>query len=124
MNEVIRFLLTGGLNTAFGFGIYALLVYAGMAPPLALALATVIGVLFNFVSFGTLTFKRLEARRLPRFLLAYAAIYAFNLLLLEIVQRYAGVGPIVGQFLCLFVVAPTAYVVLKTQVYGGRALEP
>ena len=121
MNEVLRFVLTGGLNTAFGFGLYALLVYAGMAPAIALALATVIGVLFNFVSFGTFTFRRLEARRLPRFLVAYAGIYVFNLLLLEAVQRYAGVGPIVGQFLCLLVVAPAAYLVLKTQVYGERA---
>jgi putative flippase GtrA len=119
MSEVVRFLLTGGLNTAFGFGLYALLVYAGMAAPLALAAATVAGVLFNFVSFGTLTFRRLDSRRLPRFLVAYAAIYGFNLLLLEAVQRYAGTGPILGQLLCLAVVAPTAYLVLKTQVYGG-----
>lgn len=122
MNEIVRFLFTGALNTAVGFGIYAGLVYAGLAPALALLVATVIGTLFNFVSFGTLTFRRLEARRLPRFVAAYAVIYFFNLALLEAAQRYAGLGPIEAQFLCLFVVAPAAYVVLKTQVYGERAI--
>lgn len=120
MNELVRFVFTGALNTLVGYAIYAALVYYGLAPALALFVATVLGVLFNFVSFGTLTFKRLEARLLPRFIAAYAGIYVFNLILLDIVQRYAGVGPIVGQFLCLLVVAPTAYVVLKTQVYGRR----
>ena len=119
MNEIVRFVFTGVLNTLFGYAVYAALVYTGVAPALALLLATIVGVLFNFVSFGTLAFKRLEARLLPRFLLAYAGIYLFNLLLLEAVQRYAGAGPIVGQLLCLFVVAPAAYLVLKTQVYGS-----
>lgn len=121
MSEVVRFVFTGVLNTLVGYAIYAALVYAGLAPALALFVATVLGVLFNFVSFGTLTFKRLEARLLPRFVAAYAAIYVFNVILLEAVQRYAGVGPIVGQLLCLLVVAPAAYLLLKTQVYGGRA---
>lgn len=122
MNEAIRFLFTGVLNTLVGFAIYAGLVYTGLAPALALLVATGLGVLFNFVSFGKLAFRRLEARLLPRFLVAYAVIYGFNLLLLEGVQRYAGAGPVLAQFLCLFVVAPGAYLLLKTQVYGGRAL--
>jgi putative flippase GtrA len=121
VNEVARFVFTGALNTLVGYAIYAGLVYAGLAPAIALLVATVLGVLFNFVSFGTLTFRRLEARLLPRFLAAYVAIYVFNVILLEAVQRYAGAGPIVGQFLCLLLVAPAAYLLLKTQVYGGRA---
>ncbi len=119
--QIIRFVFTGALNTLFGFAIYALLVHAGMVPAVALLIATVLGVLFNFVSFGALTFRRLEMRRLPRFLVVYSAIYLFNLVLLQAVQRYAGAGPIVAQFACLFVVAPAAYLLLKTQVYGGRA---
>ena len=122
MSQIIRFVFTGALNTLFGFAIYALLVHAGMVPAAALLIATALGVLFNFVSFGMLTFRRLEMRRLPRFLIVYTAIYLFNLVLLEAVQRYAGAGPTVAQFACLFVVAPAAYLLLKTQVYGGRAV--
>jgi putative flippase GtrA len=121
MNQIIRFVFTGALNTLFGFAVYAVLVYAGLLPAAALLIATVLGVIFNFVSFGTLTFRRSEMRRLPRFLIVYAAIYFFNLVLLEAVQRYAGASPIVAQFACLFVVAPATYLLLKTHVYGGHA---
>lgn len=115
--EVFRFLVSGGANTVFGFAAYAALVWAGLAVPLALLLATVAGVFFNFFTFGAYTFRKLEFRRLPRFLLVYGLIYALNLLLLESLMRLAGLGPIVGQLLALIVVAPTAYFVLRARVF-------
>lgn len=116
--EIVRFALTGGLNTVVGFGVYSALVVAGMEVALALLVATAIGVVFNFFSFGRLTFRRLEAWRLPRFLLAYAAIYAVNLVLLWAVQRSFGLGPVLAQLACLVVVAPAAYLLLRSQVFG------
>ena len=117
--EVVRFGAAGAVNTAFGFGVYAGLVLLGLAPFLALLAATVVGVFFNFLTFGGFAFRRLDARRLPRFLAAYALIYLFNLALLEGLRAATGLGPIVAQLLCLVVVAPTAYVVLKAKVFGG-----
>jgi putative flippase GtrA len=119
--EVLRFGIAGAVNTAFGFGVYAGLVMLGLAPWLALALATVIGVFFNFLTFGGFAFRRLDAHRLPRFLVAYAVIYLFNLVLLETLRAATGIGPIVAQLLCLVVVAPTAYGVLKAKVFQGKA---
>jgi putative flippase GtrA len=45
---LLRFLLVGVLNTAFGYLLFALLLALGLKVPLALLLATVGGVLFNF----------------------------------------------------------------------------
>ena len=118
--EAVRFLLTGGLNTLVGFGLYAGLVMAGVEPALALLAATLLGVAFNFFSFGHLTFRRLELWRLPRFVLAYCAIYAGNLALLWAVQRAFGLGPVAAQLLCLLVVAPAAYLLLSTCVFALR----
>lgn len=115
--EIVRFGVAGVLNTAFGFGLYSLLVVLGIAVPLALLLATVAGVFFNFFTFGGLAFRRLQVRRLPRFLVAYAGIYVFNLVLLEGLRRATGLGPIVAQLACLVVVAPTAYLVLRAKVF-------
>ena len=115
--EIARFLVAGAANTAFGFAVYAGLVLAGVPAPLALLVATVFGVLFNFVSFGALAFRRLEARRLPRFVLAYAAIYAFNLALLQAVRRLTPLGDVIAQLACLVVVAPAAYLLLRTRVF-------
>jgi putative flippase GtrA len=115
--EVLRFGLAGALNTVFGFCVYSGLVLLGIAVPVSLALATIAGVFFNFLTFGGIAFRRLQARRLPRFLLAYSLIYLLNLALLEGLRAAFGLGPIVAQLICITVVAPTAYIVLKARVF-------
>lgn len=118
--EVFRFGIAGLANTAFGFGVYSGFVLLGVPAFLSLLLATAIGVFFNFLTFGGFAFRRLDARRLPRFLLAYALIYLINLALLEGLRAATGLGPIVAQLACLVVVAPTAYLVLKARVFQGK----
>ena len=119
--EVARFGVAGAMNTAFGFGVYSGLVLLGLAPAAALLVATVAGVFFNFLTFGGYAFRRLDARRLPRFLLAYGAIYVFNLALLEGVRHATPLGPIAAQLACLAVVAPAAYLLLRAKVFTGGA---
>jgi putative flippase GtrA len=118
--EIFRFGLAGALNTVFGFAIYSAMVLLGVGVPLSLLVATVVGVFFNFLTFGGIAFRRLDARRLPRFLVAYGFIYVFNLALLEGLRRATGLGPIVAQLACLVVVAPTAYLLLKSKVFSGE----
>ena len=115
--EVVRFGLAGLANTAFGFGVYSGLVLLGLPVSIALLIATLAGVFFNFFTFGGFAFRRLQARLLPRFLVAYGLIYLFNLALLEGLRAATGLGPIVAQLACLVVVAPTAYLVLKAKVF-------
>jgi putative flippase GtrA len=116
--EALRFGVAGAVNTAFGFGVYSgLVVLLGMAPSLALLVATVTGLFFNFFTFGGFAFRQLAAQRLPRFVAAYAFIYAFNLALLEGLRAASSLGPVVAQLVCLAVVAPTAYFVLKALVF-------
>lgn len=121
--EVLRFLVAGLVNTAFGFGVYAGLVVLGVPVFLALLVATVAGVFFNFLTYGGYAFRRLDAHRLPRFLLAYGGIYAFNLALLEALRAGAGLGPIAAQLACLVVVTPTAYLVLRNAVFREKPHE-
>ena len=115
--EFLRFSVAGGANMAFGFAAYAALIVAGLPVPLALLLATIAGVFFNFLTFGGYTFRKLEARRLPRFLVAYGFIYVLNLVLLDAIRSWTGLGPIVAQLVALVVVAPTVYVVLRARVF-------
>jgi putative flippase GtrA len=76
---VIRFLAVGGLNTAFGYGLYAFLIWVKLPPEVALLLGTVGGVLFNFVTYGKLAFNRpINRGNLVRFLANYAVLYVVN----------------------------------------------
>jgi putative flippase GtrA len=121
--EAVRFLIAGAVNTAFGFGIYSGLVLLGVAVPVSLLIATVVGVLFNFLTFGAFAFRQLDARRLPRFLVAYGLIYLFNLALLEGLRMATGLKPIPAQLACLVVVAPIAYLILKSKVFRNAPHE-
>ena len=59
----IKFLFVAGINTLFGFLIYALTVFilkqlfSCSNVYLAVVIATIIAVLFNFKTYGTLVFK-------------------------------------------------------------------
>jgi putative flippase GtrA len=117
-SEVVRFLVAGGANALFGFIVYSALILLGLPLALALLLATAAGVFFNFATFGGYTFRRLELRRLPRFLAVYGTLYLCNLAMIEGLRALTGLGPIAAQLACIAVIAPVMYVLLKAKVFG------
>lgn len=76
----VRFLLVGGLNTAFGYGVYVGCLWLGMHYAVAGAISTVLGVLFNFKSTGMLVFRSRDHGRLPHFVAVYVVTYLFGTL--------------------------------------------
>jgi putative flippase GtrA len=88
LRHFVHFILVGGINTCFGYLVYAGMVYAGLRPSLALLVATVLGVAFNFVSFGKLVFKRIAWKRMPFFAAIYVLNYLVNAFLLGKVQVF------------------------------------
>lgn len=77
--QLFRFLVVGGLNTAFGYSLFAALTYVGVGYPVAIGLATIAGVLFNFQSVGRLVFNGAPRSRFWRFVGMYCVIYLVNL---------------------------------------------
>lgn len=117
-NTLARFLAVGVVNTAVGYGIYALAVLAGAPPQLALILQFVLGALWNFQMHARLVFAVRGWSRLPAYIGAYALIYGGNALALRLVMAQ-GVGALLAQLLILpFVVA--ASWLLIGQVMGYR----
>lgn len=116
----LRFLATGALNTAFGYAVYAGLLALGMGYLPALALATVIGVVFNYQTYGRLVFRPGGgARAFVRFVLAYAAVYGLNAWLLHQLVQVVGVGPYLGQALCLPPAVALSWLLLGRWVYAS-----
>ncbi|MDR0367803.1 MAG: GtrA family protein [Bacteroidales bacterium] len=77
-NKFIRFVLVGGLNSVFGYGMYALFLAIGLHYTVATLLATIAGVLFNFKTYGILVFKNKSNYLIFRFVLVYIFIYLCN----------------------------------------------
>ena len=68
------------MNTAFGYGLFALLTWLGLAYPVAIALTTLGGIAFNFQSIGRLVFKQgAPLSRMARFAAVYGVVYGVNI---------------------------------------------
>lgn len=74
----IRYILVGGLNTAFGYAVFGLLAFLGLHYSLAILFATVIGIIFNFVTYGNLVFGKSSRELIWRFVAIYGVLYLVN----------------------------------------------
>jgi putative flippase GtrA len=112
---LLRFGLVGVLNTAFGYAAFALLVQAGAGVMVALVLAMLAGVAFNFQTARRLVFR--SGGSAVRFVAAYGGILALNWLLLQALMR-AGLHELPGQALLALPVAAGSFVVQKLFVFA------
>lgn len=115
----LSFCAVGVLNTAFGYSLFALLVFAGLHRGLALFVATCAGVLFNFFSTGRIVFGNRDASRLPRFVATYVAVYLVNLAFMEILIG-AGTGVYVGGAIAMLLATVVAYLLQSRLVFKGE----
>jgi len=112
----LGFLIVGGINTAFGYGMFVLCLWLGMHYAVAAAVATVLGVLFNFMSTGGLVFKNRDHRRLPWFIGVYIIIYCINVTGLALLLR-VGIPAWLGGLLLILPCAIVSYVLNSRYVF-------
>lgn len=114
--QFLRFLLVGALNTAFGYGLFALLIWLRLPYPLAIGLATLGGIAFNFQTIGRLVFNGAKGSRRWRFVAVYGVVYLVNLGgvagLLSL-----GLGIYAANGLMILPLAALAYVLQKKFVF-------
>lgn len=106
------FALVGVVNTAFGFALFSVLNLAGLPPQVALILAFIVGIMWNFMTHARLVFDTKGFGRLPLYLLSYGVVYIFNALSLEGLL-IAGLPPIVAQGLVVLPAAVLAFVLVS-----------
>lgn len=115
----IRFLFVGGLNTLFGYGVFAAGLAIGLVPELALLIATIMGIAFNFVTTGRLVFGSANCRRLPRFCIAYGIVYLMNATAMRLVVG-AGVSAFAAEAVLLPIAALVTFQGMKMFVFGEK----
>ncbi len=84
--QLIRFYQAAAINTAFGFGLYALLIWAGLNLYLAQIVAQVAGVAFNYITYSRHVFREEQSDKRV-FVAAYFVNYLVNLALLAMFHR-------------------------------------
>ncbi len=119
-HRFVRFLFVGGINTLFGYGMFALFIFLGLHYAAATAVATVIAVLFNFFTTGTIVFKNADPRLIFRFVGVYCVGYLVNVGGLWVFNQFSVSNYIAGAILTL-PMALLNFTLMKTLVFTRRA---
>jgi putative flippase GtrA len=117
--RVIRFLMTGVLNTLVGYMIFAALYFVGFDKFFAIAAATALGALFNFFSIGELVFRQSKLTLLPRFLCVYVGQCGVNMVGMHLVSNMH-FTPYLAQLILVPGLATGTYLALRSFVFRGE----
>lgn len=120
--RLFRFLTVGAVNTLFGYGLFFVALRSGLAPTAALAIATILGVGFNFLSTGGLVFGGGDASRLWRFAAVYGAVFVVNAGALETLAAL-GADAALAQGALLPACVGLSYLLNRTLVFTSAAPE-
>ena len=112
----MRFLIVGGINTVFGYSIFALFIFLGLHYVLAALLGQICGILFNFKTTGTLVFKNKDNRLILRFFGVYLVTYLLGIGLLKIFDMY-GVKILVAAAIMLLPMALVSFLLMRRFVF-------
>ena len=116
--RLTKFLGIGVLNTLFGYGIYACLVFIGMPMLTSLFVATVLGVIFNYWSFGRVVFKVKGGWFVfGKFIVAYTAVYLINAALLSVLTEGEYLNAYFAQAVCILPSVLISWLMMNRWVY-------
>jgi len=118
-NRFILFLFVGLINTGFGYGLFALLIFLKVHYALASLLSTFIGILFNFKTTGVIVFKNKNNLLIFRFFLVYGITYILGLLFLYI-TNYFTISNYIAGAVWLLPGAIISYFLQKSLVFRFR----
>lgn len=117
--QFLRFLVAGGVNTLFGFGVNIAVMLAGAPVWLSMLVGTVAGIAFNFLTHGGYAFRDMSTDRLPRYVLGYAVVYAVGLAAFHLLHRVVA-DQLVCQVLLLIPMALLSYLIMSRFVFHKR----
>lgn len=117
-HKQVKFLTTGLLNTIVGYSIYAFFIALSVPYITALILASIMGILFNYFSFGRLVFKSNGGFIIfVKFVVTYSFIFFVNAMGLKILIETFNVDAYVGQALCVPISVFLSSVLMNHWVY-------
>lgn len=116
-NQFAKFIVVGGLNTAFGYLIFCLFTFLSGNAYVSVVLSTIAGVLFNFKTYGSLVFNSKDHSRVFRFSAAYAFIIAIQMLFLKWLGHLGIVNPYLAVAVMVLPMAALSFVLMRKFVF-------
>jgi len=100
---IIKYLIIGGVNTCFGYGVYWSLLQLDFNFAFAALISTVLGIIFNFFTFGQLVFEaKIDSNIFYKFVLIYGFRYLLSVGGISFLHFYGMSYEIAGAVITLF----------------------
>lgn len=115
--QFIKFLMVGAVNTIFGYGCFAALLYVGIHYAYAGMISTIAGIIFNFKSTGRVVFNSNNNSKILRFSATYFITYCIGTMgigLFELIR----VEPYIGGAIMIFPTALLSFYLNKNFVFN------
>lgn len=116
-NKFLRFIFVGGLNTAFGYGIYCLFIWLGSSYIWATLISHTLGVIFNFFTTGRIVFSNSDNKLIFKFLVNYILVYFINICANKGAQLVFGVNEYISGVCALVVSSLVSFFILNRFVF-------
>ena len=113
--QLFRYYQAGIVNTAFGYGAFALLVWLGLNIYVAQILAHIAGTAFNYLTYSRYVFAD-GSRARGRFILSYAVNYLLSVAALFGFEQVV-TSPYLSGFLAVVLVSAINFLILKRFVF-------
>lgn len=117
-SQFVRYYQAGILNTAFGYGLVALLLAVGVNVYIAQFLAHTAGVAFNYFTYSRHAFR--AEGSIGRFIFSYVGNYLVGLAALATCLQFIH-SPYVAGLIVVIFVSFINYFVLKSLVFSRQA---
>ena len=118
--RVVKFLGIGLVNTLFGYSVYAGLLFIKSPYLIALFMATIAGIIFNYFSFGRVVFRvRGGWQVFAKFVIAYAMVYTINAVLLSLLTHDHYLNAYMAQAACVLPSVAMSWILMNRWVYKG-----
>ncbi len=97
--QFVRFLLVGGINTLFSYGVFSGALYIGFHYAAASLTSIVLGMFFSFFTQGRIVFNSTRPDELPKFLGVAVVMYLVHTGCLKVASMYGANLYITGAVL-------------------------
>lgn len=114
--RIVRFALVGLFNTAFGYLVYAVMIYCGIMYALASLISLATSLLVGYFATGRLVFGNNSLARMPHYFAAYGATYLLNVSAITVFV-WAGLNDYLAGLAAVPPTAIASYLILHYLVF-------
>ena len=115
--EFVKFIFVGIINTIFGYGLFALLIFMHVFYVWAVLWANIIGVIFSYNTFGKFVFKK-NKNSFVKFITLYIFLYFLNIGIITLAEIFIK-NVYISGFLSMLICASASFLFNKYYVFRG-----